>query len=137
MQLKMETSCTYRPWDGRHIVSYTLYNVEGKQQIQTNSKRLSLPRNDPLLLSLRAVEFGIQALHYIDADSVTIYSDEPAVVAWLDGACVSCKGYRQAVTRIRQRIRILPTQVTFRWMMGSRPEHVRQLALTKALPLSA
>ena len=136
MQLKMETSCTYRPWDGRHSVSYTLLNAEG-QQIQANSKRLSLPRNDPLLLSLRAVEFGIQALHYIDTDSVTEYSDEPAVVAWLVGACIPRKGYRQAVTRIRQRIRMLPAQVTFRWAMGGEPEHIRQLAQAKALLLSA
>ena len=136
MQLEMETSCTYRPWDGRHSVSYMLLNAEG-QQIQANSKRLSLPRNDPLLLSLRAVEFGIQALHYIDTDSVTVYSDEPAVVAWLDGACVPRKGYRQAVTRIRQRLRILPSQVTFRWGMVSELEHIRQSAQTKALPLSA
>lgn len=136
MQLKMETSCTYRPWDGRHSVSYTLLNVEG-QQIQANSKRLSLPQNDPLLLSLRAVEFGVQALHYIDADNVTVYSDEPAVVAWLDGACVPRRGYRQTVTRIRQRLRMLPAQVTFRWGMGSEREHVRQKAQTKVLPLSA
>lgn len=136
MRLEMETRCTYRPWDGRHSVSYMLLNAEG-QQIQANSKRLSLPRNDPLLLSLRAVEFGIQALHYIDADSVTVYSDEPAVVTWLDGACVPRRGYRQAVTRIRQRLQMLPAQVTFRWMMSSRPEHVRQLAQTKALSLSA
>lgn len=136
MRLKMETSCTYRPWDGRHTVSYTLFDAEGRQ-IQANSKRLSLPRNDTLLLSLRAVEFGVQALHYIDTDNVTVYSDEPAVVAWLDGVCVPRKGYRQAVTRIRQRLRMLPAQVTFRWMMGGEREHVRQKAQTKVLPLSA
>ena len=136
MRHEMDTSCTYRPWDGRHSVSYTLLNAEG-QKIQTNAKRLSLPRNDPLLLSLRAVEFGVQALHYIDTDSVTVYSDEPAVVAWLDGACVPRRGYRQAVTRIRQRIRMLPTQVTFRWGMDSQPEHIQQPTQAKALPLSA
>ena len=136
MRLEMEMSCTYRPWDGRHSVSYTLLNAEG-QQIQTNAKRLSLPKDDPLLLSLRAVEFGVQALNYINADSVTIYSDEPAVVAWLDGACVPCKGYRQTVIRIRQRVRMLPAQVTFCWKMSSGPEHVQQLSQTKSLPLSA
>lgn len=136
MQLEVTTDYVYRPWDGRHIASYAMFDVYGRQ-VKALERKIALPVNDPLLLALRAVEIAVQAVQYVDADDVTIYTDAPAAALWAEGTTTPRRGYRQVVTRIRQRIRMLSADVHIKWSMRAEIAAQSAAASQAALPAVA